>query len=121
MVSSRTVFHNLVVKQKAMYQPTFQFCQWLEGEKQKPLDMGEEQEMIAGIKTGLPPLKGEGASVINYTAELRQVEEKLLEFYVGRDHLYKCHKWDMEHAHQYEYQLLADCLFGIIGGSISLV
>jgi hypothetical protein len=56
--------------------------------------------------------------VINYTAELRQVEEKLLEFYVGRDQLYKRHKWDMERARQYEYQLLADRLLGIVGGSI---
>ncbi|KAF9382477.1 hypothetical protein CPC16_009322 [Podila verticillata] len=121
MVSSRTVYHNLAVKQKAVYQPTFRFRRWLEGEKQKPLDMGEEQETIAGIETGLPPLKGEGASVINYTAELRRVEERLLEFYVGRDHLYKRHKWDMERARQYEYQLLADRLFGIVGGSIGLV
>ncbi|KAG0274828.1 hypothetical protein BGZ96_004069 [Linnemannia gamsii] len=117
-VSSRTVFRNLAVKQKAIYQPTFRFRRWLEGEKMKPLDMGEGEETISEIETGLPPLKGEGASVINYSAELKRVEEKLLEFYGGRDNLYKRHKWDMERARQYEYQLLADRLLGVVGGSI---
>ncbi|KAF9536986.1 hypothetical protein EC957_009128 [Mortierella hygrophila] len=89
LVSTRTVFHNLAMKQKAVYQPTFRFRRWLEGEKQTLLDVGEEQRAIAGIETELPPLKGEGASVINYTAELRRVVERLLEFYAGRDQLYK--------------------------------
>jgi len=118
LVSTRTVFQNLTVKQKAVYQPTFRFRRWLEGEKQALLDVGEEHRTIAGIETELPPLKGEGASVINYTAELRRVEERLLEFYAGLDQLYKRHKWDKERARQYEYQLLADRLLGIVGGSI---
>jgi hypothetical protein len=64
LVSTRMVFHNLAVKQKAVYQPTFRFRRWLEGEKQTLLDVGGEQRTIAGIETELPPLKGEGASVI---------------------------------------------------------
>ncbi|KAF8923505.1 hypothetical protein BGZ47_004724, partial [Haplosporangium gracile] len=118
LVSTRTVFHNLAVKQKAVYQPTFRFRRWLEGEKQTLLDVGKEQRTIAEMETRLPPLKGEGASVINYTTELRRVEERLLEFYAGQDQLYKRHKWDMERARQYEYQLLADRLLGIVGESI---
>ncbi|KAG9070416.1 hypothetical protein KI688_009753 [Linnemannia hyalina] len=118
LVSTRAVFHNLTVKQKAVYQPTFRFRRWLEGEKQALLDVGEEHRTIARIETELPPLKGEGASVINYTAELRRVEERLLKFYAGLDQLYKRHKWDKERARQYEYQLLADRLLGIVGGSI---
>ncbi|KAG9067630.1 hypothetical protein KI688_012415 [Linnemannia hyalina] len=102
----------------AVYQPTFRFRRWLEGEKQALLDVGEEHRTIAGIETELPPLKGEGASVINYTAELRRIEERLLEFYAGPDQLYKRHKWDMKRARQYEYQLLANRLLGIVGGSI---
>ena len=91
-VLSRTVFHNLAVKQKAIYQPIFRFRRWLESEKQTLLDMGEEQRTIAELETGFPPLKGEGASVINYTAELKRIEKNLLEFYTGRDQLYKRHK-----------------------------
>ncbi|KAG0347945.1 hypothetical protein BG004_006508 [Podila humilis] len=53
------------------------------GEKQTLLNEGEEQRTIAGIETELPPLKGEGASVIKYLAELKRVEERLLEFYAG--------------------------------------
>ncbi|KAF9119758.1 hypothetical protein BG015_006238, partial [Linnemannia schmuckeri] len=60
LVSTRTLFNNLAVKQKAVYQPTFRLCRWLKGEKQTLLDVGEEQQTIAGIETGLPPLKGEG-------------------------------------------------------------
>ncbi|KAK3847075.1 MAG: hypothetical protein J3R72DRAFT_416918 [Linnemannia gamsii] len=46
------------------------------------------------------------------------VEERLLEFYADRDHLQRWHQWDLERTRQYEYQLLADRLFGIVGGSI---
>ncbi|KAF8929937.1 hypothetical protein BGZ47_000819 [Haplosporangium gracile] len=115
-VSSRTRFYNLAVKQKAVYQPSFKFRRWLESEK-KAAQEGV-QETIEEIETRLPPLKGPGASIVDYVAELKEVEHRLLEFYGGRDQQYKRHKWDMERALHYEYQLIADRLLGIVGGSV---
>ncbi|KAG9066448.1 hypothetical protein KI688_001674 [Linnemannia hyalina] len=100
----------------AVYQPSFKFRRWLESEK-KATQEGE-QETIEDIETRLPPLEGQGASVVDYVAELKEVENRLLEFYGGRDQQYKRHKWDMERARHYEYQLIADRLLGIVGGSI---
>lgn len=104
------------MKQKAVYQPCFKFRRWLEGEKQTKQE--GEQESIAEIESHLPPLKGQGASVFNYVTELEKVEQRLLEFYGGHDQQYKRHKWDMERALHYEYQLIAKRLLGIVGGSI---
>lgn len=117
-VSSRTTFHNLAVKQKAVYQPTFKFRRWLEGAKQEQVSVDGQQVSISHIESRLPPLKGEGSSVINYFEELERVERNLLEFYAGSDNRFKRNKWDMERARQYEFQLLADRVLGILGGSI---
>ncbi|KAF9121779.1 hypothetical protein BGX30_002368 [Mortierella sp. GBA39] len=116
MVSSRAVFHNMVVSQRAVYQPAFRFRRWLEGEKQ--VTQEGEQETIAEIEGRLSPLKGQSASVIHCVAELKKVERRLLEFYGGRDQQYKRLKWDMERARHFEHQLIADSLLGIVGGSI---
>ncbi|KAF8945173.1 hypothetical protein BGZ47_003134 [Haplosporangium gracile] len=117
-VSSRTIFHNLAVKQKAVYQPTFRFRRWLEDAKQEQVSVDGQQVLISHIESRLPPLKGQGSSVINYVEELERVERNLLEFYAGSGNRFKRNKWDMVRARQYEYQLLADRLFGILGGSI---
>jgi hypothetical protein len=119
MVSSRTTFINLAVKQKAILQPNFKFRQWLENEKKKT--QSGEQESLVAIESQLPSLKGLGASVIDYVAELEKVEHRLLEFYSGCDQRYKRHHWDMQRAKHYEYQLLADRLLGIVGGSVGLL
>ena len=113
--SPRSVFYNLAVKSKAVYQPNFRFRHWLEGEK-KAIPDGE-QESISDIETNQPALKGQGASVIKYIKELEMVEKRLLEFYSGSDYQYKRHVWDMERARFIEFQVIADRLFNIVGGS----
>ncbi|KAG9063431.1 hypothetical protein KI688_004314 [Linnemannia hyalina] len=84
---------------KAVYQPTFRLHRWLEDEKQATQE--GKQETIAEIGGRLLPLKGQVASVVGYVAELK-----------------KCHKWDMKRVRHYEYQLIADRLLGIVGGSV---
>ena len=114
--SPRSVFYNLAVKSKAVYQPNFRFRHWLEGEKKAIPD--REQESISDfIETNLPALKGQGASVIKYIKELEMVEKRLLEFYSGSDYQYKRHVCDMERARFIEFQVIADRLFNIVGGS----
>jgi hypothetical protein len=116
-VSSRTTFLNLAVKQKAVFQPTFRFRHWLEGAKQEQVSVDGQQASISNIESRLPSLKGQGSSVFNYVQELERVEECLQNFYAGSGNQYKRHKWDMERARDYEYQLIADRLLGIVGGS----
>ncbi|KAG9065426.1 hypothetical protein KI688_002751 [Linnemannia hyalina] len=116
--SSRTTFLNLAVKQKAVYQPTFRFRRWLEDTKQEQVSVDGQQVSISDIESRLPPLKGQGSSVINYVQELKRVEECLQKFYAGSGNLYKRQKWDMERARDYEYQLIANRLLGIVGGSL---
>ncbi|KAF8918499.1 hypothetical protein BGZ58_004848, partial [Dissophora ornata] len=116
--SPRSVFFNLAVKSKAVYQPNFRFRRWLEGEKEAISD--GEQKSIGDIETHLPPLKGQGASVINHVRELERDEKRLLEFYSGSDNQYNRHVWDMKRAMFNEFQLIADRLFNIVGGSIGL-
>ncbi|KAG0038024.1 hypothetical protein BGZ82_001267 [Podila clonocystis] len=113
--SPRSVFYNLAVKSKAVYQPSFRFQRWLEGKKKAVPD--GEQESICDIESKLPPLKGQGASVIKYIQELEMAEKRLLEFYSGSEDQYKRHKWDMERARSFEFQVIADRLFNIVGGS----
>ncbi|KAG9061323.1 hypothetical protein KI688_007301 [Linnemannia hyalina] len=116
--SSRTTFLNLAVKQKAVYQPTFRFRRWLEDAMQEQVSVDGQQVSISDIESRLPPLKGQGSSVINYVQELKRVEECLQKFYAGSGNLYKRQKWDMERARDYEYQLIANRLPGIVGGSL---
>ncbi|KAI8606022.1 hypothetical protein EDD21DRAFT_79589 [Dissophora ornata] len=113
---SRPAYYNLAVKQKAVYQPTFRFRRWLENEK---LTIPEGEEVsITDVETRLPPLRGPGASVVDYVRELEQVEQRLKKFYAGDDHRYKRHHWDMKRARQAEYQTVAERLLGIVGGSL---
>ncbi|KAK3839087.1 MAG: hypothetical protein JOS17DRAFT_168561 [Linnemannia elongata] len=118
ITSSRTTFLNLAVKQKAVYQPMFRFRRWLEGAKQEQVCVDGQQVSISDIESRLPPLKGQGSSVINYVQELERVEERLQEFYAGPSNRYKRHHWDMQKARDYEYQVIADRLLGIVGGSL---
>ena len=55
--------------------------------------------------------------MINYVQELERVEQCLQDFYARSGNQYKRHKCDMERARDYEYQLIADRLLGIVGGS----
>jgi hypothetical protein len=114
-----STFMNLAVNQKAMYQPTFRFRRWLETEKAMIPD--GETESVATIESRLPPLRGTSSSILDYMKALEEVEDRLLKFYTGNDHAYKKHKWDMERARQAEYQVLADRLLGVVGGSIGRI
>ncbi|KAK3819889.1 MAG: hypothetical protein J3Q66DRAFT_367938 [Benniella sp.] len=58
------IFRNLVVKQKAVYQPNFKHRRWMETEKNK--DPGNGLKTIQDIETELPRLFGEGASLAAY-------------------------------------------------------
>ncbi|KAI8602505.1 hypothetical protein EDD21DRAFT_403601 [Dissophora ornata] len=53
-------FYNLAVKQKAVYQPTFKHCRWME--EQKALVPVDAARPITDIESSMPPLRGEGAS-----------------------------------------------------------
>ncbi|KAK3808180.1 MAG: hypothetical protein J3R72DRAFT_88160 [Linnemannia gamsii] len=117
-VSSRTTFLNLAVKQKSVYQPTFRFRRWQEDAKKEQVCVDGQQVSILDTESRLPPLKGQNSSVINYVQELERVEEYLQEFYTGSGYRFKRHKWDMKRAREYEYQLIADRLLEIVGGSV---
>jgi hypothetical protein len=77
-----------------------------------------ERDTINDIELYFLPLKGHNSSVTKYADELERVKERLKAFYDGPDHKYKKHRWDMERARQAEYQLLADRLLRVVGGSI---
>ncbi|KAG9061655.1 hypothetical protein KI688_007236 [Linnemannia hyalina] len=99
--SQRTPRSTINKRANGVVKDAFRFRRWLEDEKHA-IQEGE-QEIIAKIEGRLPTLKGQGANVVDYVAKLEK---------------YKRHKWDMERARHYEYQLIADRLLGIAGGSI---
>ncbi|KAF9149214.1 hypothetical protein BG015_008995 [Linnemannia schmuckeri] len=80
--TSTATFLNLV-ESKAVYQPVFRFRKWVEDEK-RMIPEGEES-FISDIETRLPALRGPGTSVVNYVAELKQVEDRPKELYAGGD------------------------------------
>jgi len=88
MAPSRPAYFNLAVKQKVVYQPTFHFRRWLENEKMTIPEGKGEEKSIMDIETHLPPLRGPGASIVEYVRELEQVEQCLKKFYTGDDHQY---------------------------------
>jgi len=115
VLTPRPVFFNLAAKSKAVYQPGFRFRRWTEMEK-KLVPEGESNS-ISDIETSLPPLRGPDASVIGYVDKLRQVEKGLQAFYDSPDLRYKRHQYDMQRAKHTEFQLLAERLLNIVGGS----
>ncbi|OAQ31430.1 hypothetical protein K457DRAFT_136326 [Linnemannia elongata AG-77] len=114
--SSSPVHFNLAIKQKAVYQPVFRFRRWLEHEKS--LVPEGQDESIHSLESHLPPLRGHSASVIEYARELEEVEERLKTFYTGDHHRFNRSKWDMSRARHEEYQLMAERLLNIVGGSL---
>ncbi|KAG0007767.1 hypothetical protein BGZ80_004246 [Entomortierella chlamydospora] len=111
------VFHNLAVKQKAVYQPTFKYRRWLEDKKtdDKP---GDGTESIIDIESNLPPLRGEDASFETYFKGFNKVKKRLDDFYNCSKSLVKRHQWDAEKARESEYRVITDRLFKLIGGTI---
>ncbi|KAF9903765.1 hypothetical protein EC991_003368, partial [Linnemannia zychae] len=114
--ASEPAFLNLVVKAKAVYQPTLRFRRWQESEKTIVPD--NEEESVHDIESRLPPLRGSASSVVDYTRELLQVEDRLKAFYAGDDHRFQRRQWDHARARQIEYQAMAERLLGIVGGSL---
>ena len=112
----KAIYRNLAVKSKAVYQPQFKFRRWMEGQK-KIVPPGETTS-ISDIECGLPALRGENASVINYVTELAKVEERLERFYNGNDMIYKRHKWDAKRAKDREFLEIANSLLKVVGGNV---
>jgi hypothetical protein len=105
----------------------FRYRRWLEEERGKQPKGPEQQDVlepditlqsIAQIESQLPPLRGPGASVVDYVARLEEVEDCLLDFYDGENNRFLKHSWDMNRAKKKEYQAIANSLFGIVGGSV---
>ncbi|KAG0250467.1 hypothetical protein BG011_008324, partial [Mortierella polycephala] len=112
----KAIYCSLAVKHMAVYQPTFKFRRWVEGRKNiVPTD---SPESISNLEYGLPALRGEGASVINYVEELEKVEERLDTFYNGDNMRYKRHKWDAMRAPDTKYAAISNSLLKVVGGNI---
>ncbi|KAK3831004.1 MAG: hypothetical protein J3R72DRAFT_495724 [Linnemannia gamsii] len=78
----------------------------------------DKDTSFRNLASRLPPIRGQGFSVVNYVKQLQGVESALDGFYNGRDHRFKRHGWDAERAKQAEYWAIADRLLGIVGGSV---
>ncbi|KAF9094165.1 hypothetical protein BGX27_001510 [Mortierella sp. AM989] len=111
-----TIFHNLPVKQKAVYQPTFKLRRWLE-DKKRVIAPGTAKS-TSDIETSLPPLRGEDASTEKYVKELENVESQLRGFYDCDKQLVKRHQWDAKKARDVEYGTITNRLLKMVEGSI---
>ncbi|KAF9574621.1 hypothetical protein EC968_006036 [Mortierella alpina] len=109
-------FYNMAVNQKAVYQPLFKFRHW--SEEHKSIKQTEDQPSISEIESGLPPQRGEDASVFSYITELEKVEEWLDRFYNGDGLRYKRHEWDARRAYEEEFAHITDRILQLVGGSI---
>ncbi|KAF9158623.1 hypothetical protein BGX20_003309, partial [Mortierella sp. AD010] len=119
LISTRppVAFHNLAVKQKAVYQPTFKYRCWLEDKKRND-KQGDAAESISDIESNLPPLHGEGASFETYFKEFNKVKKRLDDFYNCSKSLVKRHQWDAEKARESEYSIITNRLLKLVGGTI---
>ncbi|KAG0197548.1 hypothetical protein BGX33_000520, partial [Mortierella sp. NVP41] len=106
-------YFNLACKQKAVYQPTFKHRRWLERRKEQGR-VGEES--ISHIETSLPYRHGPEASIRDYTARVKEVEDDLDSFYGSV--VLKKHKWNARKARTEEYRLIANRLLQLVGGSL---
>ncbi|KAI1288302.1 hypothetical protein EDD11_010015, partial [Mortierella claussenii] len=111
----RSIHRNLAVNQKAVMQPVFRYRRWLNAEKSIISEM--EPVPISEIESNLPPLRGPTSSVEKYLKKLQEVEERLSKFYNGKNRLFKKHTWDMNKAKHTEYQIIAERLLRIVGGT----
>ncbi|KAF9126355.1 hypothetical protein BGW39_006691 [Mortierella sp. 14UC] len=91
---SQTTRHfDLVVKRKAVSQPTDSFANWFEGQKDNSTGASTGRT-IQDLEPTLPPLKGEGASFREHVAARRVCEGDLDDFY-NSTNFWK-HAWDAE-------------------------
>lgn len=116
LVQPNPAFYNLSVSQKAVSQPTFKHRRWMEDQK-KIVPQGA-QESIADIESELPPLRGKDANVDEYLEVLEQHHDRLDAFYNGEDMRFKRHGWDAKRARVEEFNIIANRLLGLVGGSI---
>ncbi|KAG0280702.1 hypothetical protein BGZ95_009085 [Linnemannia exigua] len=108
-------YFDLVVKCKAVSQPTHSFPKWLEDRKENATGQSTGRT-IQDIETALPPLKGEGASFCKYIAARRASEDDLDNFYNNTN--YWKHKWDANVCRKEEFYKVAEGLLNMIGGSV---
>lgn len=106
-------YFNLACKQKAVYQPTLKHRRWLEQRRGQPRVGGES---ISLIETGLPHRHGPEASISDYIARVKEVENDLDSFYGSV--VLKKHKWNARKVRTEEYRLIANCLLQLVGGSL---
>ncbi|KAF9343629.1 hypothetical protein BGX26_005436, partial [Mortierella sp. AD094] len=96
--TATSTFHNLAVKQKAVYQSTLKLRHWTE--RQKRIVAPGTEESISDIECRLPPLRGEDKSIYSYVKDLERVQDRLETFYNGG---YKQHAWDAKKARDAEF------------------
>ncbi|KAG0074672.1 hypothetical protein BGZ93_004413, partial [Podila epicladia] len=108
-----SIFHNLVAKQKAVYQSTLKLRRWTE--EQKRIVAPGTEKSISTIECRLPALRGEDRSIYNYVKDLELVQDRLETFYNGD---YKRHAWDAKKALEAEFAVITNRLLKIVGGSI---
>ncbi|KAK3810077.1 MAG: hypothetical protein J3Q66DRAFT_391248 [Benniella sp.] len=112
--ASPKVYHNLSVNQKAVYQPTFKYRDWLNKVKNKPLS--ESGPSITEIESSMPPLRGDSASLTEYVEYRAEFEQQLTNFY-SPDGKASKNAWDAERAREAEYSLITERLLNMVGGS----
>lgn len=107
------LFHNLTVKQKAVYQPTFMVQRWLNQRKEKPV---KNDQSISSIERDLPALHGPDGSLTRYLNQLKDIEPLLSSFYT--DMVLKKNQWNARRARDEEFNLMATRLLSMIGGTL---
>ncbi|KAF8939596.1 hypothetical protein BGZ58_009202 [Dissophora ornata] len=110
-----TRYFDLVVKRKAVSQPTGSFASWLEDWKESTTGASTGRT-IQDLESALPPLKGEGASFCEYVAARRAFESDLNDFY-NNTNFWK-HQWDAKVCRKEEFYKVAEGLLNMIGGSV---
>lgn len=105
-------FHNLSVNQKAVCQPMFRFRKWEDGMK---VATTTGTSSIKDIESALPALRGKEASFSEHIRYRQEHQKELTDFY-GLSH--KKHRWDMIRAKQEEYDLIANQILALVGGTL---
>ncbi|KAG0298727.1 hypothetical protein BGZ98_000089 [Dissophora globulifera] len=105
-------YFDLVVRRKAVSQPTGSFSSWLES--QKGNTTRPSGRTIRDLESALPPLNGEGASFRGYVAVRRACESEMDSLYNNTN--YWKHRWDAQVGRQEEFYKVADGLLRMIGG-----
>ncbi|KAF8925889.1 hypothetical protein BGZ58_000390, partial [Dissophora ornata] len=112
---TQTKYFDLVVKRKAVSQPTDNFAKWLENQKEKTIGAFTGKS-ISDLESALPPLRGEGSSFSEYVKARQKAEADLDKFYNNTN--YWKHAWDSKLSRQEEFSKVANGLLQMVGGSI---